>query len=227
VASGVADLYEESLGLKCADSFTTTSPDELSRGQYSPPWALDPTQPRSWAAENGADLWPSFAGGPCFAGGPNSFVAGKWQGLSWDSFFFRAPLSGRVYASTIAGLDHYYTRTQPGQTAEDRHQSQYQYNTRVPVYMNMIGAENYLGKLLTAANMTLLSPCQFIRAEHWDCTGRKSHKLNAKGHEFTVRMSWRQETLAGSRVARCRTMHACQLKNPKQGAQAPCEVHAI
>jgi len=85
--------------------------------------------------------------------------------------------------------------------------------------MNMLGAENTVAGLLKGANMSLLSPCQFVPAEHWHCGGDgyviKSHKVGAGGREVFVSDF--------TYVPRCRNMSACHLMNATT-RRRPCAI---
>ena len=43
------------------------------------------------------------------------------------------------------------------------------------IFLNQIHAENRVGSFLVTAGFKLFNPCRFVRVEHWDCTGNKTH----------------------------------------------------
>ena len=43
------------------------------------------------------------------------------------------------------------------------------------IFMNQVNAENRVGTFLATAGFKLFNPCRFVRVEHWDCTGNKTH----------------------------------------------------
>ena len=134
------------------------------------------------------------------------------HGTSFDAFMFKAPLPAAAYASMQDGFQSLRHRDSNGAHVVGQHDSE------ATLYMNMLGAENFVAQLLIRGNLTLASPCQFVSAEHWDCSGVKSHRLSKNGQ----RESWLHTgsvDIVG--VRRCREMRACHLVNPK-AAQPPC-----